>query len=186
MIDETVWKDGEKLVCEYMKENGYEVVYTNYRCLGVEVDIVAILRAKIQVKKLKTELKEKLNKLDEDIKKIKSKKYKKMDKSNPKKIFKVIGQIDAIDKLKAQKKALKISYKAQIAHLDDILVVTEVKSRSSDKFGTGAESISEYKMNNIKKAGYYLLNNDKFKDVQIRFDVASVDGDIITYIDDAF
>ena len=43
-----------------MKENGYEVVYTNYRCLGVEVDIVAILRAKIQVKKLKTELKEKL------------------------------------------------------------------------------------------------------------------------------
>jgi putative endonuclease len=32
---------GEKLACEFLGRNGYQVIETNYRCPGGEVDIVA-------------------------------------------------------------------------------------------------------------------------------------------------
>jgi putative endonuclease len=32
---------GEKLACEFLGGNGYEIIETNYRCPGGEIDIVA-------------------------------------------------------------------------------------------------------------------------------------------------
>ena len=43
MFNERTWKEGEKITQEYMKKNGYKIVYTNFSCVGVELDIVAIL-----------------------------------------------------------------------------------------------------------------------------------------------
>lgn len=53
MFNENTWKDGEKLAKDYMKSCGYKIVYTNFECVGVELDIVAILPKKIQLKQLK-------------------------------------------------------------------------------------------------------------------------------------
>ena len=192
MIDEVVWKNGEKIVKEYMINNGYDVVYTNYKCIGVEVDIVAILGVRSQVKKLKSNYYEEIKQLNQKQMLIKSGRNNAFDNKF------ICDKIDLqttsknnylkkeIEKIKAQKKSLKISYKSQRKQIEKILVVTEVKARSSDKFGIGAESISDYKIKNIKKAGYFLLNSNEFKGLQIRFDVASVDEEKITYIEDAF
>ena len=47
MFNERTWKEGEKITQEYMKKNGYKIVYTNFSCVGVELDIVAILPKKV-------------------------------------------------------------------------------------------------------------------------------------------
>ena len=83
-------------------------------------------------------------------------------------------------------KLLKIVYKNQIKQLNDLLIITEVKSRSSDKFGLGVEAISKDKIKHMKNGAEVLLKMKKFKNKGIRFDVASVDGENLTYIEDAF
>ena len=60
MFNENTWKSGEKLALDYLKKNGYKIKYTNYSCAGVELDIVAIFSKRLQQKKLKEELKQKL------------------------------------------------------------------------------------------------------------------------------
>ena len=156
------------------------------------MDIVAILGVKSQAKKLKSNYYEEIKQLNQKQMLIKSGRNNAFDNKF------ICDKIDLqttsknnylkkeIEKIKAQKKSLKISYKSQRKQIEKILVVTEVKARSSDKFGIGAESISDYKIKNIKKAGYFLLNSNEFKGLQIRFDVASVDEEKITYIEDAF
>jgi putative endonuclease len=32
---------GEKLACEFLGQNGYKILETNYRCPGGEIDIIA-------------------------------------------------------------------------------------------------------------------------------------------------
>jgi Holliday junction resolvase-like predicted endonuclease len=155
MFNENTWKYGEEKVQNYMKENGYKILYTNFSCVGVELDIVSIFSKKLQIKKLKVELKNNI---------------------------KILKQSNEKDKIML----LKNTYKNSINNLTDLLVITEVKTRATDKYGLGIESIGEYKIRNIRKGAKYLLLKNEFKNMQVRFDVASLDGENLTYIENAF
>lgn len=150
MFKEKTWRDGERLAQEYMKKHGYKIIYTNFSCVGVELDIVALLPKAVQKKQAK-------------------KSYKKTMKENKK--FKGL---------------YKNSLKGYLKTIQDLVVITEVKARETDKFGTGAEAISDYKKSNIKKGARFLQNDRELSKYQFRFDVASVDGGKITYIENAF
>ena len=152
MFNDLTWRDGEKKTVEYMKQNGYKIVYTNFACAGVELDIVATLSVVEQKKRLKVELKEALEK----------------------------------EKNRKMHKIIKKSYKGMAQNLTDLLVITEVKARSSSKFGIGADAINEFKMNHLKKGAEYLLRDTRFNNMQVRFDVSSVDAGKVNYIEDAF
>ena len=107
---------------------------------------------------------------------------KEVQKKNLKiKLKKLLKQAD-----KKEKKMLKVSYKTLMKQAKDLLVITEVKARSSDKFGEGKESVSEQKQFNIVRGARYLQTLPEFANYQIRFDVASVDAGDIDYIEDAF
>ena len=151
MFNYVTWKEGEQATQEYMKKQGYKIVYINYSCIGVELDIVAIWPKKKQVKLLKDELKSKL-------KNFKSRKEKQIEKQ---------------------------VFKNQIKNAADLLVVTEVKARSSEKFGLGSEAVSNYKQKNLARGVEYLLKNKQFKGMNVRLDVSSVDGGVVTYIENA-
>ncbi len=76
-----------------------------------------------------------------------------------------------------------------IAQKDDILVVAEVKTRSTNYFGEPEEFVTKAKQKNlIKAANFYIqLNN---LDVETRFDIISVlikgDQHKVHHIEDAF
>jgi len=62
-----------------------------------------------------------------------------------------------------------------IAKKGEDLVFVEVKTRSSDKFGTPAQAVTYYKKQNIvRTAQFYLMNNPT--DMNIRFDIIEVYG----------
>lgn len=150
MFKETTWKEGELRVQEYMKKNGYKILYTNFSCVGVELDIVAILPKKVQIKTLKQEYKQKMH---ED---------------------------------KKHKAIYKNSLKSLLKTIEDLLIITEVKARETDKYGLGSESISDFKKQNIIRGARFLQKDFRFDKMQFRFDVASVNGRQITYIEGAF
>ena len=150
MFKETTWKDGEKKVQNYMKRRGYKIIYTNFSCVGVELDIVSILPKKIQIQALKQEYKQKM--LDD----------------------------------KPHRKLYRCSLKSLLKTIDDMLVITEVKARETDKYGLGSESISDFKKQNIIRGARFLQKDARFEKMKFRFDVASVDTGKITYIKDAF
>ena len=60
MFKSTTCLEGEKKVQDYMKKRGYKIIYTNFSCVGVELDIVSILSKKIQARLLKQEYKKKM------------------------------------------------------------------------------------------------------------------------------
>jgi len=155
MFNENTWKYGEEIVQNYMKKNGYKILYTNFSCVNVELDVVSILTIKKQIKKLKQDLEEKI------------------------KHYKNINDTNAI-------KIIEDNFKRVKNNLTDLLVITEIKSRRTENYGLGSEAISNYKINNIKRGANFLLLKKEFKGMQVRFDVASVDGDKITYIENAF
>ena len=103
MFNENTWKDGEKKAQQFLRKNGYKILYTNFSCVGVELDIVSVFSIRKQLKILKQELKGKL--------------------------------LDC--KSKNEKHILKENYKNITNKMQPILIITEVKSRSSDKFGKG-------------------------------------------------
>lgn len=70
MFNELTWKDGEKRAREYMTKCGYKIVYTNFACVGVELDIVAILPKKVQIKMIKKEYAKKLGEAETKLQKI--------------------------------------------------------------------------------------------------------------------
>ncbi len=92
------------------------------------------------------------------------------------------GEDIAAEHLK--KKGYKIiqrNYKNKIGEIDIIakhkedLVFVEVKTRSSDKFGTPAEAVTYYKKQKIVNcAKFYLTQNPS--DMNIRFDIIEVYG----------
>lgn len=62
-----------------------------------------------------------------------------------------------------------------IARKGEDLIFVEVKTRSSDKFGTPAQAVTYYKKQNIvKTAQVYLMKNPT--DLNIRFDIIEVYG----------
>ncbi len=52
------WKEGEFLAQKYLKSIGYEIVETNSKLAGAEVDIVAKISSKLAVKNLKKQVEE--------------------------------------------------------------------------------------------------------------------------------
>ena len=150
MFNDNTWKYGEEKTLQYMKEKGYNILYTNFSCVGVELDIVAILPKKIQKKQAKKDMKQRI---------LEDKKHSSVYKN---------------------------SFKNMLKTFQDLLVIVEVKGRETDKFGKGAEAISEQKKHNIIRGARFLQTSRSLEKYQIRFDVASVDAGEITYIEDAF
>ena len=150
MFNDLTWKESEQKVQEYMKIKGYKILLTNFSCVGVELDIVAILPKSAQKNILKQQTKQRILE----------------DKKN--------------------KSIYKNSLKNALKHLEDLLVITEVKGRETDKFGLGLDSISDKKKSNIIRGARYLQTDKRYEKYQIRFDVASVDSGKVTYIENAF
>ena len=150
MFNDLTWKESEQKVQQYMKNKGFKILETNFYCVGVELDIVAILSKSVQKNILKQQTKQRILE----------------DKKN--------------------KSIYKNSLKNALKHLEDLLVITEVKGRETDKFGLGSESISDKKKSNIIRGARYLQTQKQYEKYQIRFDVASVDSGKVTYIENAF
>ena len=87
---------------------------------------------------------------------------------------------------KENKKLLKQNLKTAIKEMEDLLVVTEVKARATNKFGSGSEAVGAVKQHNIIRGTKCFIKENGMQDMQVRFDVASVDSGEITYIENAF
>ncbi len=163
MFNDDTWKIGEQMAQEYMKKAGYKIIYTNFAERGFELDIVAILPKKIQLKNLKIDTKKKIIELKEKLKTDKKK-----------------------DKIKAKIKLFKNNNKNIKSTVKDLLVITEVKSRADDRFGKGCECIDLKKRSHLIRGAKYLSQMKQFEGMQVRFDIASVDYNKITYIENSF
>ncbi len=73
-----------------------------------------------------------------------------------------------------------------IAKKDATLVFVEVKSRKSRTFGSGLESITWKKRRNIIESARFYIHKNSLYGTNVRFDVASIDGDKFTYVEGAF
>lgn len=87
-------------------------------------------------------------------------------------------------------KILELNYRCRFGEIDiiaadgDVTVFVEVKTRSSDKFGLGYESVVRSKQDKLMKtAQHYMMENGESP---ARFDVVSIDGGRVTHIEDAF
>lgn len=71
---------------------------------------------------------------------------------------------------------------------DHVLVFCEVKTRTSDRFGTGAEAVTPAKQRRLRRlAAAYLRGSGSSSRAQtVRFDVASVTGRDVEVIEEAF
>ena len=69
---------------------------------------------------------------------------------------------------------------------DGITVFCEVKLRSSQKFGTGAEAVTPAKRRRICRAALDYVCVNKSIDDRFRFDIIEVAGGKISHIRDAF
>lgn len=90
-------------------------------------------------------------------------------------------------------KILERNFRCKVGEIDIIaidnncLVFTEVKFRSTSKYGTSLEAVNPKKQQTIRKvAEYYLLTRYKSSNVFLRFDVIGIDGDSISLIKNAF
>ena len=93
-------------------------------------------------------------------------------------------------------KILQTNYKTKLGEVDiiakdkDTFCFIEVKSRSSDRFGSGLDAVSNLKQKQISKAALSFLKEKNPLDNKARFDVISLDGsgseEKITLIKNAF
>ena len=73
-----------------------------------------------------------------------------------------------------------------VAKKGDVIVFVEVKTRKTEKFGKGMDSIVFGKKRNMLSVARYYIDKHGLYDFNIRFDVASIDNEELTYIEDAF
>jgi putative endonuclease len=73
-----------------------------------------------------------------------------------------------------------------VALKDRTVAFVEVKSRSTDRFGTGLESVTPGKIRHIVSAARYFLYRRGYRYHSVRFDVASLEGNRLRYVKDAF
>jgi putative endonuclease len=73
-----------------------------------------------------------------------------------------------------------------IARTRDVVAFVEVKKRSRDRWGRGMEAVDFRKRRGIARAAVVYLAEKSLADVNARFDVASLDGGSIEYIENAF
>lgn len=96
--------------------------------------------------------------------------------------------------LKKQKyKILETNYRTAFGEADIIaqkgeyLVFIEVKTRSSELFGSPAEAVDYKKQQRyIKMAEYYIACHEKYSACYVRFDVAEVLSGEVNYIENAY
>lgn len=70
---------------------------------------------------------------------------------------------------------------------DRYLCFVEVKYRKNTTSGFAVEAVNSTKQLKIcKTAQYFLLRHRQYRDYQIRFDVIAIDGEKITYYENAF
>ena len=119
-----------------------------------------------------------------------------------KKLNKVVGGIgEEMAKQYLAKHGYKIiatNYKNKVGEIDiiatkreklfkKILVFVEVKARSSKAYGLPREAVTPYKQHKIRDvATAYLIANDLYEKVDIRFDVIDIVGKDIEHIKNAF
>lgn len=60
----------------------------------------------------------------------------------------------------------------------NILVFFEIKTRTSHKYGSGAESVNKAKQEKLVKTAYTYLHENKIENQKFRIDVISIDLDI--------
>ncbi len=92
------------------------------------------------------------------------------------------GETAAVEYLKKKKyKILERNFSAKTGEIDIIaqkgedLVFVEVKTRSSEKFGTPAQAVTYYKKRNfVNTAKWYLVSHPT--ELNIRFDIIEVYG----------
>lgn len=65
-------------------------------------------------------------------------------------------------------------------------VFCEVKSRATDRFGTGAEAVTHEKRQRVRHLAARWIQDSKVRPATIRFDVASILGDELSIIEGAF
>lgn len=93
MINELTWKESERKVQNHMKNNGYKILSTNFSCVGVELDIVAILPKSVQKKKMKFETKQRI---------LEDKKFKSVYKNSLKNALKDVKDLLVITEVKGR------------------------------------------------------------------------------------
>jgi putative endonuclease len=108
------------------------------------------------------------------------------------------GEARARKYLKKKKyKILEQNYRSRLGEIDiiatckDVLIFIEVKTRSSDAFGSAIEAVDKKKQRHIiKVAEGFLQERSLGDDINIRFDVVGVEfrdnGIRIEHIEDAF
>lgn len=57
---------------------------------------------------------------------------------------------------------------------EDTLIFIEVKTRSSERYGRGMESVTSKKQQRLKKTGLYFLQKNKIFFTGLRFDVIDI------------
>ena len=78
---------------------------------------------------------------------------------------------------------LFLAQKKQVRHL---LIITEVKARTNNKYGKGFDAVSATKQEKLVLGAKWLIGQRKYQNYDVRFDVASLDGDELSYIENAF
>jgi len=74
-----------------------------------------------------------------------------------------------------------------IVEKDGVLVFVEVKTRSSEAYGTPGEAVGRDKRERyVRIAEYYLSCHEKYSGYFVRFDVSEVLSGKINYIENAF
>lgn len=73
-----------------------------------------------------------------------------------------------------------------VAKKGGVIAFVEVKTRKTGRFGMGMDSIRSGKMRNIVSVARYYIEKHRLYDYNVRFDVASIDNENLTYIEDAF
>ena len=74
-----------------------------------------------------------------------------------------------------------------VALRDRLLVVVEVKTRRTDAYGVPALAVTPSKQRRLRRlAACWLADNHFRRRVEVRFDVASVVGDVVTIYQRAF
>ena len=68
----------------------------------------------------------------------------------------------------------------------DLLVICEVKSRSSVSFGAPEEAVTAAKRRRLRRLAARWLAEHRGRHPRVRFDVASVLGDRVRVVEDAF
>lgn len=73
-----------------------------------------------------------------------------------------------------------------LARKDNTLVFCEVKTRENDHFGRGIEGVSQTQQKRYLRAASLMSAKDKYKNMDIRFDVIEVTRGKINHVEDAF